>query len=64
MVEKKVRRHGKGLVQHRHMGCLQEGDYEAVLPQGCGILGSEENEASQAHRVNTGVCQGAFRFDA
>ena len=51
-------------MQHRHMRCLQERDYKAILPRECGISGLEENEVSQAHRVNTGVCQGVFRFDA
>ena len=51
-------------MQHKHMGCFQDGDYEAALPQGCGILGLEENEASQAHKVNMRGCQVVFCFDA
>ena len=40
-------------MHHRHMGRFQERNQEAVLPGGCGILGKEEDQVSQAHGVDT-----------
>ena len=40
-------------MNHRHMGRFQERNQEAFLLGGCGILGTEEDQVSQAHGVDT-----------
>ena len=47
-------------MHHKHISIFQERDQEAVLPGGCGILGTKEDQVSHAHGVDMQLCEGVF----